>query len=235
MSWHFSQALVEAYSAENCSDGEQSVQSKLKSMPEMFLFKGKTTAVSNRSRYGMIYEPLTERDGEVLLTSFLEAFRARTYPAQAKAQELQGSDQDFGLKCRGLLARLDQDTALWKTPQCSLFGDLELSLQTFPRWGIMQDGELWGRVMSDYLIKERDCGLLLPTPTVADQRGKRTEKSRSQYSDMRLWWRDNVGGWINPNHSELLMSFPIGWSDLQALETHKFQQWLKQFGSYYLD
>jgi hypothetical protein len=91
----------------------------------------------------MTYKPLTENRGEELLTLYLADFHARTSAQQDEVQELTENDQVCGNTWQGSLARLDPDTLLWKTAQCSLLEDLELSLQTFPRWGSMQNGALY--------------------------------------------------------------------------------------------
>jgi DNA (cytosine-5)-methyltransferase 1 len=35
---------------------------------------------------------------------------------------------------------------------------------------------------------------------------------------------------LNPNWTEWLMAFTVGWTDLNVLEMHKFQQWLFSHG-----
>jgi hypothetical protein len=39
-------------------------------------------------------------------------------------------------------------------------------------------------------------------------------------------------GWINPELSEWLMGWPIGWTDLKPLETDKFREWQHSHGGY---
>lgn len=41
-----------------------------------------------------------------------------------------------------------------------------------------------------------------------------------------------VGGQLNPNWVEWLMGWPIGWTDLEPLETDKFQKWQQQHGGF---
>jgi len=41
-----------------------------------------------------------------------------------------------------------------------------------------------------------------------------------------------VGGQLNPTWVEWLMGWPLGWTDLEPLETDKFRQWRRQFGGY---
>jgi hypothetical protein len=40
------------------------------------------------------------------------------------------------------------------------------------------------------------------------------------------------GGQLNPSWVEWLMGWPIGWTDLQPLETGRFRQWLEQHGDF---
>jgi len=103
----------------------------------------KMTKFSRLSRFGMMFKPLTADRGEELLTLYLEDFRVKTLAQLDEAQELKENDQVCGNTWQGSLARLDPNTSLWKTAQCSLLEDLELSLQTFPRWGSMQNGALY--------------------------------------------------------------------------------------------
>jgi hypothetical protein len=167
MSWLFSQALVEEYLGDTSLDGEQSVQSNGNPTPQAYCAPDKMTKFSRLSRFGMTYKPLTESRGEALLTLYREGFHARTFQPQEKAQELTENDQVCGNTWRGSLARLDQDTLLWRTAQCSLLEDLELSLQTFPRWGLMQNGALYPQQTLVQTISEKESGLW-PTPNTLE-------------------------------------------------------------------
>ncbi|MGF6856525.1 hypothetical protein OKW29_005436 [Paraburkholderia sp. CI3] len=57
MSWLFSQALVEEYSAATCLDGEPSAQLSGSLMPQAYLQSGKMMAFSPLSRFGMPANP----------------------------------------------------------------------------------------------------------------------------------------------------------------------------------
>jgi hypothetical protein len=116
----------------------------------------------------MTFKPLTESRGEELLTSFLEGFHAKTLVQQEEAQELPESAAECGNTWQGLLAKYNPDTASWKTPQCSLFEDLEQSLKTFPRWGSMRNGELYQRQPWEHPISETVFGFFVPTPVSSD-------------------------------------------------------------------
>ncbi len=75
MSWLFSQALVAEYLGGNFSDGEQSVPSSGKPIPQAYCAPDKMTAFSRLSRFGMTYKPLTATRGEELLMSYRAALR----------------------------------------------------------------------------------------------------------------------------------------------------------------
>ena len=87
MSWLFSRALVEAFSADTCSDGARSALSSGTPTPRAFLPPDKMTDFSRPSRFGMTFGPLTDDLGAELLTWFLAASRARTSAQQGKERE----------------------------------------------------------------------------------------------------------------------------------------------------
>ena len=159
MSWLFSQVLVEEYLVDISLDGEQSVPLNGNSTQQAYCAPDKMTKFSRLSRFGMTYKPLTESRGEELLTLYLADFHVKTLAQQEKAQELTENDQVCGNTWQGSLARLDPNTSLWKTAQCSLFEDLELSFQTFPRWGLMQNGALYPLPILVQTISEKEYGL----------------------------------------------------------------------------
>ena len=175
MSWLFSQALVEEFSEGICSDGEQSAPLSVMLTPQQFWRNDKMMDCSKPSLFGLTLQHLTEQDGEELLTLFRVGFRAKTLAAQDEVQESQESAADFGRNLRGLLAKYDHASCLWKTAQCSLFADLEQSLETFPRWGSMRSGGLFQRQIAVPPIKGKESGLWL-TPRASDTgKGERQE------------------------------------------------------------
>jgi len=143
MSWLFSRALVAASWAANASGGERSAQLNVMPTPRLFLHRGKTTAFSNHSQYGLMLKVLTESRGEELLTWFRGGFRARTSAPPAEAPELTANARDYGESLPGLFAIFDPDTLWWKTAQYSLLADYTLYSETWPRWGTMRDGECY--------------------------------------------------------------------------------------------
>jgi hypothetical protein len=163
MSWLFSQALVEAFSEVTCSDGELFAPLSGNPIPRAYLSPDRMTVFSRLSRFGMTFAPLTDTRGEELLTWYRAGFRARTSAPQERAQASRASDPACGARWPASLAKYDPDTSSWRTPQCSLFEDLEPSLETWPRWGSMRNGECWERPMWERRTSEIESGLW-PTP-----------------------------------------------------------------------
>lgn len=175
MSWLFSRALVAASSAGTCSAGEPSAPSSTTPTPQAYLWRDKTTDAWRRFPSGMTCEPLTENRGEELLTWYLEAFHAKTFPPQDEERESTANEVDCGQKWPGSLARYDRSSRSWKTRQCLLAGDSEEFSGTWPNWGMTRNGE-WFRQKTPFLlveirariICEKGFGLSLPTPRAND-------------------------------------------------------------------
>jgi DNA (cytosine-5)-methyltransferase 1 len=159
MSWLYSQVLVEEYLGDISLDGEQSVQSSGSNILQAYCAPDKMKDFSRLSRFGMTFKPLKENLGEELLTLYLGAFHAPTFPQQEKEQELMEKPLECGEKWRGSFTKYDPDTSLWRTHQCSLLGDLEEFSETWPQWGLMRDGECWEQRTLEQTIRGTEYGL----------------------------------------------------------------------------
>jgi hypothetical protein len=159
MSWLFSQVLVEEYLGENFLDGEQSAPLSGNPIQQAYCSPDKMMVFSRLSRFGMTYKPLTESRGEELLTLYRAVFLAKTLAQQEKVQELTGNEVECGEKWRASFTKYDPDTSLWRTHQCSLLGDLDEFLETWPQWGLMRDGECWEQRMLEQTIRGTEFGL----------------------------------------------------------------------------
>ena len=259
MSWLFSQVQVEEYLADISLDGEQSAPLSGNNTQQAYCAPDKMTKFSRLSRFGMTYKPLTESRGEELLTLYLADFHAKTLAQKGGGRELPESDQVCGNTWQGSLARLDPNTSLWKTAQCSLIEDLELSLQTFPRWGLMQNGVLYLLPMLVQTISVKEYGLepnnetFFHTPnTTGMDGGSNSRKALKK----RLRWptptahnaketnapsealrnepslASRVGGKLNPTWVEWLMGWPLGWTDLKPLVMDKSLYVQQQHGNF---
>ena len=225
MSWLYSQVLVEEFLEDTSLDGEQSVQSSGSSTPQAYCAPDKMTGFSRLSRFGMTFKPLTESRGEELLTLYLAAFHAPTFPQQEKEQELMEKPLECGEKWRGSFTKYDPDTSSWKTHQCSLLGDLDEFSETWPQWGLMRNGECWEQIPLDFPITEPGFGWL-PTPIATDWKGgcsairKDTGKPRTDSIRMYIKTKFNIT-YPNPNFLEALMEWQPGWTDLKPLVMDK--------------
>ena len=231
MSFLFSRALVEEFLQGSCSDGARSALSSGNPTPQAFLSPDKMTDFSRPSRFGMTFAPLTDGLGEELLTWFLGASPARTFPLQEPVGGLMASGPDSGQKWRGSLAKYSPDSRSWKTAQRSLLGGLDEFSETWPRWGTTVAGELY-LLPTPALHIDASASGLWPTPTASDNR------DRGNMSDPAIQRRIRLGkqvglsmavksgpqaGSLNPTWVEWLMGWPLGWTDLKPLETGKSQ------------
>ena len=135
------------------------MQSSGKPIPQAYCAPDKMTVFSRLSRFGMTFKPLTDIPGEELSMSSVVVFHVRTLVQPAKAQELMENVPECGEKWRGSFVKYDPDTSLWKTHQCSLLGDLDEFLETWPQWGLMRDGECWEQRMLEQTIRGTESGL----------------------------------------------------------------------------
>jgi hypothetical protein len=244
MSWLFSQVLVEEYLGDTSSDGEQSAPLNGNPTQQAYCAPDKMTDFSRLSRFGMTYKPLTESRGEDLLTLYLEDFRAKTSQQQEREMAWKESDQECGDTWRGWLAKYDHDTSLWKTPQCSLLGEEQESLEILPKWGMTVNGLLWELQTLEPTTSGTECGLWAspnardwkdsgasqgnrkspnlgtqvhwPTPVTDD-----ISHRKHKYAQGGTALSTKVGGKLNPTWVEWLMGWPLGWTDLRPLETDK--------------
>ncbi len=180
MSWHFSRALEEAYSGANSSDGAPSAQSSGTPTQGTCWSPGKTTDALSRSRSGMTYRPSTDTHGEAVLTWCLAASLVRTSAPQEKAQASPEPVAACGRTWHASLARYDPASSSWKTHQFSLLGDLEPFLETWPRWGMMRNGECWELSTPAHRTSENASGSW-PTPTRNDAVGAGYQRANGRH------------------------------------------------------
>ena len=136
---------------------------------------------------------------------------------------------DYGLKCTGSLRRYDPSTHSLRTHQLSLFGGWIECSRTLPRFGLMQDGECFPQPMLEHDTDVRGYGLQGSIGTPIKSRSYRSDDFRSgALSPYELCKND--GGVPKIEWLEHLMGWPIGWTDLEPLETGKFQQWSRSHG-----
>lgn len=208
MSWLFSQALAGAFSEVTCSDGGQSAPSNSNPIPQAYCSPGRMTAYSRLARFGMTYAPLTDDRGAALLTWYLEAFLARTFPLQAKAPASTANVLDCGGKCSALFAKFDHNSSSWKTPQFSLLAGLDEYSETWPRSGTMRNGWCWERTTWEPRTSGNVSGYLLPTPTTKCLDGG--ANSRQAARSRGMWPTPRAGKTGAENPESWLIRYAVG-------------------------
>jgi len=254
MSYTYLQEAGEESSVECFSDIARCVEWKLNLTADGRSCKDNAKESCLGSPFGTMSEPLTERRGKELPTSSAEVSHAKTLAVLEQPQETKGSMRnvaDSGGTCAESLAKYDPATFSWKTRQCSLFEGLEPFSDAWPRWGMMQDGELYPLHPAVPPISESAFGYL-PTPDASlgmfDAAAEMDLVScfRKETTGMRpsgakigssLRWHpefiyewQRTGGELNAEWIEALMGWPIGWTACAPLETARFQQWLNSHG-----
>jgi len=234
MSWHYLRELEGESLEDICSGGEPLQPLKSKITHAEFYCNGKLMDSYLDSLSGMTSKPLMENLGQEKSMLSQEDSHAKTSQPQEKAMDLMGKGQECGQKWLASFVKFDQDLSSWKTHQCSLLGGLDEFLETWPQWGLMQDGECWELTLQDLTISETESGLL-PTVLATDWKGG-TTASRPDNGKLRLdQWRDYVKlkhgmTYPHPTHSELRMGWPQDWTDLKPLAMDRFLLWQQQHG-----
>jgi len=220
MSWLFSRALVEEYSAASCSDGEPCAPWSGTPTLLGYCSPDKMTDCFGLSRYGMTCKPLTEDRGKALLMLFRGGSPAKISALPAKVPALTANEAVCGFTWPGSLAKYNPDSCLWRTRQCSLLGGLDEFLGTWPRWGSMRSGEFWEQPPLAPRTNESVSGLL-PTPLADDWKGGLTVNQDS----LRNWWHRNGFGKAPSTRRrefwEWMMGWPEGWADLRPQATDR--------------
>ena len=241
MSWLFSQALVEEYSAATSLAGEQCAPLNVMPTPHRFWRNDKTMESSQLSRFGLKCVPLTADRGEELLTSFRAAFRAKTSAPREAAPASKVSDPAYGKKWRESSARFDLPTLTWRTHHCLWDEVLQWSSVTLPAWGLMRHGVVFQRLNWEPHTTVHApgwSGETLPTPSAVMWKGSSQKAltrvdGRSRLRNRLDYWveRDGKSGRLNPEFAEWVMGWPIGWTDVAPLEMDRFQEWQRQHGT----
>lgn len=118
------------------------------------------------------------------LTLSAEASHARTFPLPANEKDLRENDQLFGQKCFDSFAKLSPDGLWLKTSQgfsqVMVDGSSETYSETWPRQGMMRNGECYLRPEWEHHTLDGEC-LSWPTPRATEWKDARpSHKSRAK-------------------------------------------------------
>lgn len=174
---------------------------------------------------GTTFKPLTDTHGADASMSCAVDSHVRTYPRQVAqiGKAWLESEADCGMKWQEYAGKYDPGTSSWKTAQLSLFGGLELCSETWPKWGMMRNGEWCPLEMLAHDTSVKECGSLpiIGTPI-------KTQRCRSEdfMSPAKNPFELCPKGFLpHPEWVEKLMGWPDGWTDLNDLEMDRFHKW----------
>lgn len=231
MSWLFSQALVEAFSEANCSDGEPSAPLSVMPTAHSFWRRGKTIDASNLSLFGLTCAVLKESRGAELLASYLRAFHARTSAPQAKERESTANVPDLSGKYSVSFATWNPSSCGWKTAQPSLLGESTTYSVKWPVSASMRSGTCFERPTSALRTNGRACGSSLPTPSGVNGGRNHTMGRIDEWGGSSNPLRGTViGSMCLPEFEEMVMGWPIGWTELTPFGTDRFRGWQREHG-----
>lgn len=236
MSWHFLQEGVEASWQQSCLDGAPSALLSLILEHDKYCSTDNETEFSINSLSGMTCEHSMGTSGKGKSTLSQADSRAKTLASAALDKDLMVKEVGCGRKWHGLLAKYDPNTHSLKTAQCSLIEDSSESLQTWPKWGFLRNGECFELPALEPAIIEPDFTWLL-TPTAQSWKAwtfrsplalirKNHADGNLQEQLMRLYQR-----MITPRCQEILMMWPEGWTDSKPLAMDGFRHWLLEHGA----
>lgn len=235
MSWHYLQGQEEASSEAISWDGAAFAPSKSKTTLGEYCLPGNGTDSSRGSPSGMTLRRLTGTPGAAGLMWYRGDSPVRTYlPPEGEQVSEAENDRDCGPRWPESLARYSPATYSWKTAQCSLLGGLISFSETWPRWGMMRDGESSPLLMLEHRTSEKGYGYL-PTPVKNEGPGKMCQKLTDAIAILegccpRYQPQDNPGkpkflGKVSCRFAEWMMGWPVGWTNSQPLAMDKFRQW----------
>lgn len=219
---------------EECSlDGAPSALSKLIPKQEAPSLIARSRESCLHSRSGMTYEHSMDTDGADALTSSQEGSLARTSPQPAHAQDSTESVVGSGERWRGSFAKFDREACLWRTAQRSLIEDLAPSLEIWPEWGSMRDGECFPLAPLVLHTCDDECSLW-PTPraSMAKSGFGNGQPGKGRYRAEVIARCAEIGWAPSPEMLEAELGWPEGWTALGSLAMDKYQEWLRLHGNY---
>jgi len=151
---------------------------------------------------------------------------ARTFQIVEQNLELKDTEAVYGAKCLELFGKLDLNTSSLKTAQHSLLEDLNECYATFPKSGIMQNGNVYRASSLERNINEKEY-TALPTPMASDNKHfmnrvdsvLRRVKIGKQIALVSVCQMNGLTDQQIVSLYEGVMTFPINYTELKAVET----------------
>jgi len=210
---------------------------KSKNTHEKCSCSGSETEFCQDSQSGTTSEHSTASHGADSLMWSQEDFRVRIFHPLDVAWASRGGDQDYGSSKRESLAKYCRHSHSWKTHQGLLFSEQLESLEIWPNWATWDEVACWEDSPLVPASMESVCGLSLLRPI-------KTDGLRHKYKVQNLIRKNHADGNLpeqlarlyqkmhTPETLEILMRWPIGWTDLAPLETDKIHSWRLLHGGF---
>jgi len=201
------------------------------------------------SRWGMVFDgECWELGTSVRLISETECGylpTPRSTDGSKGSRTIEGAKREY---CRGKNKDLGMFVAMWPTPtvvQRPNEGNMRL-VRARAVAGEISWEEAEAMVGKDVRLPHGKLKEYLPTTQASDHITKRTSKSWKEQGRVnftlsnpeiqKMWPTPTLaaqaGGRLNPDWTEWLMAWPIGWTDSKPLATDKFRQWRQSHGKH---
>lgn len=169
MSWHFSLALEEAFSAASCLVGAQSARwNSMPSAPDDSC-SARMKDTCHHSPFGMMYVPSTDAHGEALLTWFRAAFPVRISVRLDAEKALMATTLGCGERWLGSFRKPSHSLYSSRIHHIYALADLSESSRTLTAWGTTRRGVCLERTTVWRRTPENGCGSLPTLTTVGNE------------------------------------------------------------------
>jgi hypothetical protein len=148
---------------------------------------------------------------------------AKIFQLQVAEQAWQESEADYFSRSLDCVAKLSQNGSFWKMFRPLLPVEEQKWSERLPRWGMIVAGALYPLRPLEPAIKEIGFFYL---PTIGANEGRGSVRNRfpgsptyrrSKMSEgLRTCESDPI--YIHPSFAEVVMGYPIGWTELMPLE-----------------
>lgn len=179
--------------------------------------------LKNKFPHAERFTDITKTTGLRYVDIISGGFPCQDISVAGKREVLRESAPGCGVRCTELYGKLDLNTSSLKIRQLSLFPVSNKSYATFPKSGIMRNGNVYQTTLLDTHTKGKDF-ILLPTPTKSDYKATFANvEALTRYlnSGHQIRVSDILAqkGFLKSQRIallEMMMGFPIGHTELEV-------------------
>lgn len=179
--------------------------------------------LKNKFPHAERFTDITKTTGLRYVDIISGGFPCQDISVAGEREGIKGSAPGCGVRCTELYGKLDLNTSSLKIRQLSLFPVSNKSYATFPKSGIMRNGNVYQTTLLDTHTKGKDF-ILLPTPTKSDYKATFANMealTRYLNSGHQIRVSDILAqkGFLKSQRIallEMMMGFPIGHTELEV-------------------